>query len=180
MILDIGKRIRELRTLKSLTLEELADRCELTKGFLSQLENDMNTPSIQTLMDITEVLGISMSDFFKEEPYEKIVFKQADLFDDEKDDYLRQWLVPNAQSNDMEPIRLVLKSGGIGPKVCAAHGEEFGYVIKGSGVLVFEDGRKYILQKQNSFYLVDAKAHWIENHNKSDLEVIWVSTPPIF
>ena len=38
--MDIGHKIKQLRMQKNLTLEELASRCELTKGFLSQLEND--------------------------------------------------------------------------------------------------------------------------------------------
>lgn len=62
--MEIGSKIRELRQKNSLTQEELADRCELTKGYISQLENDLNSPSIATLFDILTVLGTGMSDFF--------------------------------------------------------------------------------------------------------------------
>ena len=51
---DIGRRIRQLRVKNGLTLEELASRTELTKGFLSQLERNLTSPSIQTLEDINE------------------------------------------------------------------------------------------------------------------------------
>ena len=50
--MDIGARIRQLRNKNNLTLEELASRCELTKGFLSQLERNLTSPSISTLEDI--------------------------------------------------------------------------------------------------------------------------------
>ena len=40
--MDIGAKIKNLRILNGLTQEELADRCELTKGFISQLENNNN------------------------------------------------------------------------------------------------------------------------------------------
>ena len=50
--MDIGSKIRELRILNGLTQEELADRSELSKGFISQLENDVTSPSIATLEDI--------------------------------------------------------------------------------------------------------------------------------
>lgn len=43
---DIGNKIRELRNKKGLTQEELADRCELSKGFISQLENDVTSPRL--------------------------------------------------------------------------------------------------------------------------------------
>ena len=49
--MEIGKKIRELRMRKGLTQEELANRSELSKGFISQLENDVTSPSIATLMD---------------------------------------------------------------------------------------------------------------------------------
>ena len=47
--MDLGNKIKELRNKKGLTQEELADRCELSKGFISQLENDLTSPSIATL-----------------------------------------------------------------------------------------------------------------------------------
>ena len=43
--MDIGARIRQLRIKNDLTLEELASRTELTKGFLSQLERNLTSPS---------------------------------------------------------------------------------------------------------------------------------------
>ena len=48
-IVDIGTKIKELRILNGLTQEELADRSELSKGFISQLENDLTSPSISNV-----------------------------------------------------------------------------------------------------------------------------------
>ena len=178
--MDIGQRIRELRVSRDLTLEELADRCELTKGFLSQLENNVNTPSIQTLEDITEVLGISMSDFFKEDSIPKVIFNNADYFVDEKGTFTRTWLVPNAKKNEMEPILLKLAPGGSSMVIQSHTGEEFGFVLKGSPTLVFADKQTWRLKKRNTFYLTGRKEHWIENRSESEVELIWVCTPPIF
>ena len=49
--MSIGAKLKELRILKGLTQEELADRAELSKGFISQVERDLTSPSIATLMD---------------------------------------------------------------------------------------------------------------------------------
>ena len=46
--MDIGNKLKELRVLKGLTQEELADRSELSKGFISQLERNLTSPSITT------------------------------------------------------------------------------------------------------------------------------------
>ena len=55
--MDIGKKLKELRLQNDLTLGDLASRSELTKGFLSQVERNLTTPSIATLQDILEALG---------------------------------------------------------------------------------------------------------------------------
>ena len=52
--MDIGSKVKRLRQANGLTLEELANRSELTKGFLSQLERDLTSPSVATLEDILE------------------------------------------------------------------------------------------------------------------------------
>lgn len=77
--MQIGAKIKALRIANDLTLEELASRSELTKGFLSQLERDLTSPSISTLEDILEALGTNLSEFFAAEPEEQIVFHQADF-----------------------------------------------------------------------------------------------------
>ena len=59
-MMEIGIKIKEMRLKKQLTQEELADRCELTKGYISQIENDLTSPSIATLKDILQVLGSSL------------------------------------------------------------------------------------------------------------------------
>lgn len=62
----IGTKIKDLRIQKGLTQEELADRCELSKGFISQLERDLTSPSIATLLDILTCLGTDLKDFFND------------------------------------------------------------------------------------------------------------------
>ena len=64
--MDIGAKIKALRIQNDLTLEELASRSELTKGFLSQVERNLTSPSVSTLEDILEALGTDLASFFKE------------------------------------------------------------------------------------------------------------------
>ena len=62
--MDIGNKLKELRVLKGLTQEELADRYELSKGFISQLERNLTSPSITIPMmapKITKAIRISGS-----------------------------------------------------------------------------------------------------------------------
>ena len=69
--MEIGQKIKELRLRAGLTQGELADRCELTKGYISQLENDLTSPSIASLKDILQTLGSTLTDFFASDEDEK-------------------------------------------------------------------------------------------------------------
>ena len=179
--MDIGKRMKEIRIQYGLTQQELADRSELTKGFISQLERNQNSPSIGTLLDIIQCLGTTPAEFFTDEEPEQIVFKEDDFFakiNDEKH-HMIEWVVPNAQKDAMEPVRLTLKSGGVSEEILPHSGEEFGYLIKGS-IKINYGGKSYSVHAGESFYFKADKKHYIENTGTRDAVLIWVSTPPSF
>lgn len=177
--MDIGKKLKELRQQKELTLEDLASRSELTKGFLSQVERNLTAPSIATLEDILEALGTNLSEFFHEEPEKQVVFSTQEFFVDEQPDYCIEWVIPNAQKNKMEPILLTLHPGKKSQEMPAFDGEEFGYVQKGSVTLVC-GSKKYKIEAQETFYLDGTESHYLYNHGKSDAKVLWITTPPMF
>lgn len=177
--MDIGGKIKQLRTQKGLTLEELASRSELTKGFLSQLERNLTSPSIDSLDDILEALGTNLADFFKEDKAEQYTFREQDFYVDERDDHTVSWIVPNAQKNQMEPILLTLPEGGQSFEVAPHTGEEFGYVADGTVALEC-DGKRSVLRKGETFYLHGRTFHVLKNEKKTPARVLWVSTPPLF
>ncbi|NCB34043.1 MAG: cupin domain-containing protein [Erysipelotrichia bacterium] len=179
--MDIGKRIKQLRLRNNLTLEELASRTELTKGFLSQLERNLTSPSIQTLEDVVEALGTTMSKFFTEDTDEKIVFGSKDEFTDEQDNEIIHWIVPNAQKNLMEPVILELNPGAESMNIDPHEGEELGYVLSGRLFLIRERDRKgTMIKKGETFYIRGSESHHLENRSDKTASVLWISTPPAF
>lgn len=177
--MDIGAKIKRLRLSNQFTLEELANRSELTKGFLSQLERDLTSPSIATLENILEALGTNLKDFFSEDEDEQIVFSKDDFFENTQDDYKISYIIPNAQKNEMEPILIELKEDKKSMEIDPHDGEEFGYVIQGKVTLVNGE-EEYDVKKGETFYLKGNLPHYIINKNDTLAKVIWVSTPPIF
>jgi len=177
----IGEKIKRLRIKNSLTQEELADRSELTKGFISQVERDLTSPSIATLVDILDGLGTNLKDFFNDIEDEKIVFSKEDAFISENSDYgyNLKWIVPNAQKNLMEPILIELEAEGRTKEDSPHEGEEFGYVISGS-INLHIGSEIYIVRKGESFYFKANANHYISNRGKTIARIIWVSTPPNF
>ena len=177
--MDIGKKIKELRVAKGLTQEELADRSELSKGFISQLERNLTSPSFTTLMDILQCLGTSIGEFFNEAPDEQIVFGKQDYFVKEDTEYKNEikWIIPNAQKNTIEPIYLTLQAGGSTCPDTPHEGEEFGYVLQGA-VSIHLGNKTYKAKKGESFYYTADKTHFLSSKNGATL--IWVSSPPSF
>ena len=180
-MMDIGRKLKQLRIRQDLTLEELASRSELTKGFLSQVERNLTSPSVSTLEDILEALGTDLASFFKESHDEQIVFHKEDYFQKLEVDrqHIIEWIIPNAQKNIMEPIRLTLEPGGSTYPDNPHEGEEFGYVLSGS--IILHLGKKsYPVKKGETFYFTPNTTHSIECGGKSGAVVIWVSSPPSF
>ena len=177
--MDIGNKLKELRVLKGLTQEELADRSELSKGFISQLERNLTSPSITTLMDILQCLGTSIGEFFNEAPDEQIVFGKQDYFVKEDTEYKNEikWIIPNAQKNTIEPIYLTLQAGGSTCPDTPHEGEEFGYVLQGA-VSIHLGNKTYKAKNGESFYYTADKTHFLSSKNGATL--IWVSSPPSF
>lgn len=177
----IGAKIKELRIRNGLTQEELANRSELSKGFISQIESEQTSPSIATLVDILECLGTNLRDFFNEATEEKIVFAKKDYFETENLDEGSKitWLVPNCQKNDMEPIILQLGPGGKSTEEEPHNGEEFGIVFQGTVMLHIGD-KVYKVRKGESFYFLPFSKHYISNDSTKDAKVLWVVTPPSF
>ena len=177
--MDIGNKLKELRVLKGLTQEELADRSELSKGFISQLERNLTSPSITTLMDILQCLGTSIGEFFNEAPDEQIVFGKQDYFVKEDTEYKNEikWIIPNAQKNTIEPIYLTLQAGGSTCPDTPHEGEECGYVLQGAESIHLGN-KTYKAKKGESFYYTADKTHFLSSKNGATL--IWVSSPPSF
>lgn len=145
--MKIENKLKELRIQKNLTQEELADRAELSKGFISQLERDLTSPSIATLVDILQCLGSNLKEFFHDTADEQIVFKESDYFV-KTDDTLKMRLngLFKRTKNMMEPIRIHLKPGGSTYLDVPHEGEEFGYVLSGS-ISIHIGTKKYKAKK---------------------------------
>ena len=177
--MDIGNKIKELRILYGLTQQELADRLELSKGFISQLERNLTSPSVGTLLDIIQCLGTTPAEFFADDEPAQLVFKNEDYFEKEDAEHrsLIEWMVPGAQKDMMEPVRLTLKPGGTSDIYLPHEGEEFGYILKGS-VSIHLGKKTYHAKKGESFYYTADKKHYLSSKNGAML--IWVSSPPSF
>jgi len=181
IFMELGDKIKRMRVKRNLTQEELAGRCDLSKSFISQLERDKVSPSITTLIDILDCLGSNLQDFFNTKETERVVFTNDDIFErtNEELGHTIDWLIPNAQKNEMEPILLRLETNGTSEVYSPSECEFFGFVLSGS-VILHLGNKKNKVKSGESFYYKANEEHYLQNVNKTAARILWVSSPPIF
>jgi transcriptional regulator with XRE-family HTH domain len=176
----IGERIRNLRIASDLTQEELAARADLTKGFISQLERDQTSISVDSLLDILQVLNVKVTDFFSEEPEESIIFREEQrtaLTDAGVQSF--ELLIPGATNRRMEPALVSLAPGQHTVPVPPFHGEEFGFVLQGTLTIRFGT-QAFRARTGECFYFEATREHFLENSGKRPAKFLWLTTPPVF
>ena len=181
MDIKIGQKIKRLRVGSSLTLQELASRSNLTKGFLSQLERDLTSPSIATLTQVLEVLDEDLSSFFSKVERNKIVYSKSDRVAISEGEGVPkvEVLVPGAQNRNMDVVLVGLDVGQVTSEDKIHEGEEFGFVM--TGKIALHLGKKIMrVSRGQSFYFKAEVSHYIENVGKKRAEIFWVSSPPTF
>lgn len=178
--MDIGSKIRALRLESGLTQEELARRLALSKGYISQLEHNLASPSMNTLFSVLEVLGTELSDFFSETS-DQVVFKPKDFQQKENLDLKHNvsLILPNALKYDMEPIIIEIQPSGSSSIYKRHTGEEFGYILEGEVSLCLNK-KTHIVKTGETFYFKANKSHQLVNHTNKKAKVLWISTPPMF
>lgn len=177
--MDIGSKIRDLRLASNLTQEELADRADLTKGFISQLEREVTSVSLDSFLDILSALNVTVSDFFATETTQ-VVFTQEDQARIEEEgvhDF--SLLIPGATNRRMEPALITLKQGEKTNPMLPFQGEEFGYILQGR-IQVYIGNKTLKVSQGQCFYFEAKKEHYLENKWKRDAVILWVTSPPFF
>lgn len=176
--MKIGEKLKNLRIQKNLTQEELGERTDLTKGYISQLERDLSSPSMETFFTLLEVLGTTPEDFFKKEAAEqKIVYKKEDstIYYDAENGYTLNWLIPESNEKEMEPVLLTFDQGGEYKTFDPSLSETFIFVLDGAISLAL-GGMIYSAKKGETIYYQATEPHQLMNHGKSKSRVLIVAT----
>lgn len=178
MRLEIGQKIKALRLASELTQSELAARARLTKGFISQVERDQTSISLDSLLDILDALGVTITEFFGDLSQIRKVFSPKDRISVSERKVERfEILVPGSTNNLMDPIVVGLEPGENLSEEGPHAGEEFGYILSGTLTLII--GKKtYKIPARHCFYFEADEAHQFVNRGKAKVSFLWVTSPP--
>jgi transcriptional regulator with XRE-family HTH domain len=152
--LHLGKKIRELRLSKGLSLQDMAETTGLSRPLLSQIEEEVAAPPIATLLKISHALDVSISYFFREEESRDkiVVIREQERQrvmrrvqeEGKKVGYLYQSLAYRRSEKHMEPFLVEFEPREREEMIFYNHkGEEFIFVLEGS--LEFQGGDKLIV-----------------------------------
>jgi transcriptional regulator with XRE-family HTH domain len=182
----VGKRVRYLRRVKRMTLNDLAATAGCSVSLLSRVENDVVTPSLSTLHRLCHALDTSVSALLTEPgnqdavvygPSSRPTHARAEAV--EGDGSSAESLVPFADTRLLEGLLINLPAGR---KFCGPfehHGEEVGYVLEGQLELVV-NRRTYVVKTGDSFFFRSDQPHLYRAKGKRRCRVIWINTPPTF
>lgn len=177
---NIGEKIKKLRSRKGMTLKELSEKVELSTGYLSQLERDLTTVSVDVLKRISIVLDVELNYFFREiktekkivmRSYEKEVFQKvsSQIYYYLSHDLTDKSLVPRFV--EILPMERREKVEGF-----SHEGEEFVYVIEGILTLGFEGREEILYPGDSAHYNSNTLHHW-ENATSKMTRFVTVGTP---
>ncbi|MFA6216383.1 MAG: XRE family transcriptional regulator [Candidatus Omnitrophota bacterium] len=175
---DIGLRIKKLRQEKHMALKELAAKTTLTSSFLSQLENGLTSPSVDSLRKIADALGTTVGDFFKEKENKEFVFirkKRDPRFAVPPVEPISNYEVLASSILDirMLPLLMRLKKNEILNADACPKGEELlGVALKGK-IEIAVNGKQFILEPEDTIYLVTPVFSYCKNVGEEDVSFLW-------
>lgn len=180
ILIQISNKIKDLRTTKKITAQKLAMAAKVSKGLISQIENNRTVPSLPVLMNIVQALNIDLTEFFKNiagnEHSQKVIViraKEYKLFKKEKVrgfEYKRIF-TRQVQDGPADFVLLCLKKGAKRNQLVYTEAYEYKYVIKGT-VEYLIDGTIYILNEGDSLFFDGRLGHKPSNIGESEAHML--------
>ena len=149
---NVGSRLRQLRTERDLSIRALARQSGLSANALSMIEREKTSPSVSTLYKVADAMGIPITSFFgQNEARETVVFTKSD--ERTRVPFQRgMWEGLGGQNfvGRVEPFVLTLESGAnSGPDTVVHTGHEFVICLRGELEYQVED-TYYVLEPGDS------------------------------
>lgn len=188
MDLEVGRRIRELRRARSLSLESIAARTDLSIGFLSQIERGLSSPSLRVLATLADVLGVGIAALFGTRPgdgasRDGVVTRQLERAELNlwRSGISKQLLSAAGADNRLNLFLVHMEPGGsTGDELYTHDGEEAGLVLEGEMTLTV-DAETWSLKTGDSFRFASRRPHRFSNPDRvAKAVVLWVNcvSPP--
>ena len=176
----LGASIRRTRKRRGLTIQQVAKLSGLSISFISQLERDLLSPSVNSLQKISRALGIQIGGFFEGQGNTGRVVRAAErprlIYPNRNEE---EYLLTPVRSKKLQVLYYRLKPGATSGDTPYSHDsdEECGVVLRGS-LEVSVNGEVYILNSGDAITFDSHLPHTWRNVSDEECEALWVVTPP--
>jgi len=179
---QIGDRLKALRKSRGLTLQQLADRADLSISSLSQTERGLVSPTVRTIYSVCQALGVSPAwiidpesakDHNPDGNYIVRASRRTEVFN--ANGVVKQVATPAGEERYKAFIVDIDVGGSSGDDQYSHKGEEIGVVLQGMLVLQIE-GKEYRLSKGDSFAFPSHIPHRFFNESNAPASVFWVNS----
>lgn len=186
----IGEKIKGLREMKTLSLEEVAERTGLSTIQIERIESNEELPSLAPLIKIARVLGVRLGTFLDDQQeIGPVICRKTSI--DEKEGIsfsnnaktVHKNMSYYALSQDksgrhMEPFLIDVQPAKDADFVFSTHeGEEFIYVLE--GIIEINYGKDtYILEEGDSIYYDSIIAHHVHAGNEHAAKILGIVYTP--
>jgi transcriptional regulator with XRE-family HTH domain len=176
----LGEKLKKVRTEQRLSLEDLAQKSKLTRSFLSQIEKNKTSPSINSLIRIAHALGINVGDFFREEnSSESYVLHKEDRisFSIGRNQVTVELLTHRKTNRAFDPVFVRMRAGSDSGTIDSA-GPFFMVILEGN--LELSIGNEiHVLAEGDSIYIDEPIETRSKNIGDTDVVAFAVASTPI-
>ncbi len=179
--MNIGTLLRKYRKERKLTLKTVAEKATISEGFLSQVENDVNSPSVDTLMRICNVLGVNAGDLISQvSKREKMVLirkSEWDEIDLSPSGFVTRRFFPPEYRTIIDSSVLVIEPGkSIPVRKNIKNAQEVLCVLKGSIELMLSDETLLMAEGDSVHFWSNPESQKITNNSTTLSFILWVGT----
>lgn len=177
--IDVGRRLREIRMGKGLSIRALAEASELNVNTLSLIENGRSSPSVSTLQTIAQTLKVPISAFFEtDHGNRKVVYQRSGNRPHATFTHgLVEDLGAGMRRFGAEPLVVTLKPKADSGRTPIVHtGREFVYCLAGRIVYLIEEDA-YHLEPGDSLMFEAYLPHRWRNENETESKLLLVLCP---
>ena len=173
----LGTRLRDLRTGRGWTLDELARQAGLSKSYLSRIEDGERQPSLASLLSLTQAYGIALAALFAEPAEENVhcTVLRAGALPAQRGNGLTYTPLSNLQHEaGMQPIRVTVPARREGDEMYRHDGEEWLFVLSGTLRLALAD-EVYTLRPGDTAHFDAWVPHRLSALHGTDADLILVA-----
>jgi len=182
MSIDVGARLRNVRTTFGLSQRELARRAGVTNGLISLIEQNRVSPSVSSLKKVLDGVPMALAEFFTLDlsATPQAFFSAAELVELGTKEVSLRLVAAQRPGRQLTLLHERYAAGAAtGEEMLAHRGEEGGIVVRGRIELTV-GGTTRVLGPGEAYYFASQLPHRFRNVGREPCEIISACTPPTF